>query len=286
MEQGTKKRIINAVSIAGVDPSGGAGLLADVKAMSTCGAYACGVVTALTAQNTQGVSGIMPVPPAFVEQQLETLFADVAIDSVKIGMLDNADLIEVVAQALEKYRPKFVVLDPVMVAKSGDRLLKEEAILALKERLLPLVTMVTPNLPEALAILGQPDRVVSEADFPAMAADLWKLMKRRDGWVYLKGGHLGGPESPDMLFNGYVTVRLEGERIKTSHDHGTGCTLSSALAALLPRHDVIEACRQAKRYLTGALRYADELEVGHGHGPTHHFWQMSHPKDEGNIGNL
>ena len=276
MEQGTKKHIVNALSIAGVDPSGGAGVLADIKAMSACGAYACGVVTALTAQNTVGVKGIFPVPPSFVKEQLDTLFADVDIDSVKIGMLDNAELIEVVAQCIERYRPKVVVLDPVMVAKSGDRLLQEEAVSALRERLLPLVNMITPNLPEALALLGQPDRIVSEVDFPAMAADLWKLLKRRDGWVYLKGGHLGGVESPDMLFNGYVTVRLEGERIKTKNDHGTGCTLSSALAALLPLHDVIDASRLAKNYLAQALRHADELDVGQGHGPPHHFWALHH----------
>ncbi len=275
MEQGTKERIVNVISIAGVDPSGGAGVLADVKAMSACGAYACGVVTALTAQNTTGVKGIFPIPPSFVKEQLEVLFEDVAIDAVKIGMLDNAALIDVVAETLEHYRPKVVVLDPVMVAKSGDRLLAEEAVSALRTRLLPLATMMTPNLPEALALLGESPRSVSEDEFPAMAADLWKLMKKRDAWVYLKGGHLGGSDSPDMLFNGYVTVRLEAERIETKNDHGTGCTLSSALAALLPRYDVIEASRMAKAYLTNALKYSDALEVGHGHGPTHHFWGMT-----------
>lgn len=275
MEQGAKERPLNVVSIAGVDPSGGAGVLADIKAMSACGAYACGVVTALTAQNTTGVKGIFPIPPSFVKEQLDVLFEDVDIQAVKIGMLDNAELIEVVASTLEKYRPKVVVLDPVMVAKSGDRLLAVEAISALRERLLPLATMITPNLPEALALLDQPQRALSEAEFPAMAADLWKLMKKRDAWVYLKGGHLGGTDSPDMLFNGYVSVRLEGDRIQTKNDHGTGCTLSSALAALLPRHDVIDACRLAKSYLTQALRHADELDVGHGHGPTNHFWRLA-----------
>ena len=275
MEQGAKEHKINVVSIAGVDPSGGAGVFADIKAISACGAYACGVVTALTAQNTVGVKGIFPIPPSFVKEQLDALFEDVTIHSVKIGMLDNAELIEVVAATLEKYRPKVVVLDPVMVAKSGDRLLAVEAISALRERLLPLATMITPNLPEALALLDQPQRGLSEDEFPAIAADLWKLMKKRDAWVYLKGGHPGGSQSPDMLFNGYVTVRLEGERLQTKNDHGTGCTLSSALAALLPHHDVIEGCRLAKSYLTEALRHADELGVGEGHGPTNHFWHIA-----------
>lgn len=274
MEQSPKECPVNVLSIAGVDPSGGAGVLADIKAISACGAYACGVVTALTAQNTRGVQGIFPVPPSFVKQQLDVLFDGVSIDAVKIGMLDNAELIEVVAQTLERYRPKVVVLDPVMVAKSGDRLLAQEAVSALRDRLLPLATMITPNLPEALALLGQDQRGVSEEEFPAMAADLWKLMKRREAWVYLKGGHLGGKDSPDMLFNGFVTVRLEGTRIDTDNDHGTGCTLSSALASLLPRHDVIDASRMAKEYLTQALQHAGELSVGHGHGPTNHFWAL------------
>lgn len=282
MEKGAKKAIFNVVSIAGVDPSGGAGVLADVKAISACGAYACGVVTALTAQNTQTVTDVFSVPPDFVRAQLETLFKDVRIDAVKIGMLDNAELIEVVAQTLEKYSPRYVVLDPVMVSKSNCRLLRPEAVKALRERLLPLATVLTPNIPEALDLLGLSQHSLSEADFPAVAADLWKLMKRKDAWVFLKGGHLGGDMSPDLLFNGCVSVQLQGERINTKNTHGTGCTLSAALAALLPQYpDVIEASKKAKAYLTEAIRDSDKLEVGRGHGPTHHFWKQFRDPEEG-----
>ena len=274
MAESTENRIPNVLTVAGVDPSGGAGVLADVKAMSACGAYACGVVTALTAQNTCGVTGVLPIAPDFVREQIDTLFADVRIDAVKIGMLDNAVLIGVVADALEKYRPKYVVVDPVMVAKSGDRLLREEAVAALRDRLLPVATVLTPNIPEALSLLGKDDHVTEE-DLPDLARDLWQLMKRRDAWVYLKGGHLEGEESPDLLFNGVVSIPFTAHRIRTKNTHGTGCTLSSAIAARLPQDpDVPAACRRAKEYLTGAVRHADELSAGTGHGPTHHFWQL------------
>ena len=274
MAESAENRIPNVLSIAGVDPSGGAGVFADIKAMSACGAYACGVVTALTAQNTCAVTGVLPIAPDFVREQLDTLFADVRIDAVKIGMLDNAALIGTVADALLKYRPKFVVLDPVMVAKSGDRLLREEAVSALRERLLPLATVLTPNIPEALALLERDDEV-TEDDMPGLVRSLWMLMKNREAWVYLKGGHLEGEESPDLLFNGVVSILFTAARVQTKNTHGTGCTLSSAIAACLPQEsDVPGACRRAKEYLTGAVRHADELSVGTGHGPTNHFWQL------------
>lgn len=274
MAESAENRIPNVLSIAGVDPSGGAGVFADIKAMSACGAYACGVVTALTAQNTRAVTGVLPIAPDFVREQLDTLFADVRIDAVKIGMLDNAALIGTVADALLKYRPKFVVLDPVMVAKSGDRLLREEAVSALRERLLPLATVLTPNIPEALALLDRDDEV-TEDDMPELVRSLWMLMKNREAWVYLKGGHLEGEESPDLLFNGVVSIPFTAARVQTKNTHGTGCTLSSAIAASLPQEsDVPGACRRAKEYLTGAVRHADELSVGTGHGPTNHFWQL------------
>lgn len=274
MAESAENRIPNVLSIAGVDPSGGAGVFADIKAMSACGAYACGVVTALTAQNTRAVTGVLPIAPDFVREQLDTLFADVRIDAVKIGMLDNAALIGTVADALLKYRPKFVVLDPVMVAKSGDRLLREEAVSALRERLLPLATVLTPNIPEALALLDRDDEV-TEDDMPELVRSLWMLMKNREAWVYLKGGHLEGEASPDLLFNGVVSIPFTAARVQTKNTHGTGCTLSSAIAASLPQEsDVPGACRRAKEYLTGAVRHADELSVGTGHGPTNHFWQL------------
>lgn len=274
MAESTENRIPNVLSIAGVDPSGGAGVFADIKAFSANGAFGTGVVTALTAQSTRGVTGILPIEPAFVRQQLDTLFDDVRIDAVKIGMLDNAKLIKTVAEVLKERKPTFVVLDPVMVAKSGDRLLQEEAVSALIEHLFPLATVLTPNLPEALALLGREDKI-DEEDFPAVAVELWRMMKNRDAWVFLKGGHLESEYAYDLLVNGVLRVPYSAERIQTKNTHGTGCTLSSAIAAQLPQTpDVPEACRRAKEYLTGAIAAADKLNVGSGHGPTHHFWKM------------
>ncbi len=273
MAEGTENSIPNVVSIAGVDPSGGAGVLADVKAMSACGAYACGVIAALTAQNTQTVTGVMPVPATFLKEQIDTLFDDVRIDAVKIGMLGTVEQIETVADALVRRKPRFVVLDPVMVAKGGSRLLAADAVDALKERLLPLATIITPNLPEAMCLLRREEDVTEE--FPEVARELWKLLGRRNAWVYLKGGHLEGESAYDLLFNNVVSVPFTAPRVPTKNTHGTGCTLSSAIAAFLPQSvDVPEACRRAKEYLTGAVRHAGELAVGHGHGPTNHFWRL------------
>ena len=171
MAEGTENSIPNVVSIAGVDPSGGAGVLADVKAMSACGAYACGVIAALTAQNTQTVTGVMPVPATFLKEQIDTLFDDVRIDAVKIGMLGTVEQIETVADALVRRKPRFVVLDPVMVAKGGSRLLAADAVDALKERLLPLATIITPNLPEAMCLLGREEDVTEEARIEEDAAE-------------------------------------------------------------------------------------------------------------------
>lgn len=275
MEERKEARIPNVVSIAGVDPSGGAGIFADIKAMSACGAYACGVVAALTAQSTRGVFGVLPVSAAFVRQQLDVLFEDVAINAVKIGMLNDAEVIETVAQVLEARRPRFVVLDPVMVAKSKDRLLAEDALGALRSRLLPLATVVTPNLPEAAELLG-----VQESDAPEDMAYTAKALLDLVGeksWVLLKGGHLAGDTASDLLLSREETHRFEAKKIATKNTHGTGCTLSSALAALLPQsNSVPEAVERAKAYITGAIRHADDLQVGSGHGPMHHFWQINH----------
>lgn len=274
MAEGTENSIPNVVSIAGVDPSGGAGVLADVKAMSACGAYACGVIAALTAQNTQTVTGVMPVPATFLKEQIDTLFDDVRIDAVKIGMLGTVEQIETVADALVRRKPRFVVLDPVMVAKDGSWLLAADAVDALKERLLPLATIITPNLSEAMCLLGR-EEDATEEEFPEVARELWKLLGRRNAWVYLKGGHLEGESAYDLLFNNVVSVPFTAPRVPTKNTHGTGCTLSSAIAAFLPQSaDVPEACRRAKEYLTGAVRHAGELDVGHGHGPTNHFWRL------------
>jgi hydroxymethylpyrimidine/phosphomethylpyrimidine kinase len=260
--------IPNVVSIAGVDPSGGAGVLADVKTFSALGAYGCGVIAALTAQNTRAVTGIHEVPPEFLRLELDTLFDDVRIDAVKIGMLASSALIRTVADALRRHRPRFVVLDPVMVAKSGDRLLRDDAVEALRAELLPLATVVTPNLPEAGDLLGAPVPDSPEAMRHAARA----LRERGPASVLMKGGHLAGDRLVDILFDGVRFVELPAERVPTKNTHGTGCTLSSAIAALLPQRDSVEAAvRDARAYVLDAIRASDRLQVGGGHGPLHHF---------------
>jgi hydroxymethylpyrimidine/phosphomethylpyrimidine kinase len=261
-------RIPNVLTIAGVDPSGGAGVLADLKAFSALGAYGCGVVAALTAQNTRAVTGIHEVPPGFLDLQLETLFADVRIDAVKIGMLASRALIGVVAARLRRHAPAFVVLDPVMVAKGGDRLLRADAVEALKRELLPLATVLTPNLPEAGDLLGHPVQD-SPAAMRDAAAALHALGPRH---VLVKGGHGSGDTLVDVLYDGTRALELPAQRIRTKNTHGTGCTLSSAIAALAPQRPTVEAAvREARAYVLEAIRRADELQVGGGHGPLHHF---------------
>jgi hydroxymethylpyrimidine/phosphomethylpyrimidine kinase len=270
----------NALSIAGIDPSGGAGILADIKTFSALGAYGCGVVAALTAQNTQAVTGIHGVPPDFVRLQLDTLFADVRIDSAKIGMLGTAPIARAVAEGLARPLagglPKYLVVDPVMVAKSGDALLTKEATAMLVETILPLATLITPNLPEAGVLLREraPDTV---REMQRAAERLRRMLPgSAHRWVLLKGGHLPG-DAVDLLHDGDRMIELVSPRLETRNTHGTGCTLSAAIAALLPqRADVPEAVRDAKRWLTEAIRRSDELSVGQGHGPVHHFHNIWH----------
>ncbi|HSD55068.1 MAG TPA: bifunctional hydroxymethylpyrimidine kinase/phosphomethylpyrimidine kinase [Burkholderiales bacterium] len=260
--------IPNVLTIAGVDPSGGAGVLADVKTFSALGAYSCGVIAALTAQNTRAVTGIHEVPPAFLKLQLDTLFDDVRIDAVKVGMLASATLIRIVAEALGRYQPAFVVLDPVMVAKSGDRLLRAEAVDALRHELVPLASVLTPNLPEAGDLLGR--AVTDSTDAMREAARALYALGARH--VLVKGGHGAGDTLVDVLFDGARFVELPAPRIRTKNTHGTGCTLSSAIAALAPQRPTIEAAvRDARAYVVAAIRRAGELRVGAGHGPLNHF---------------
>ncbi len=270
--------IPNVLTIAGVDPSGGAGIVADIKAISAQRAYACAVVAALTAQNTHAVTGVLAIDPAFVAQQIDTLYADVRIDSLKIGMVGQAAVIETVADRIAAHDTPHRVLDPVMVAKSGDALLEKSAIGALREALMPLATVIMPNLPEAGVLLGaRPVETVKE--MYRVAERLRELMPGSGArWVYLKGGHLPGDEAFDLLTDGDRMIELNVPRIATRNTHGTGCTLSAALAALLPQTgDVPEAARRAKTYLTEALRYADQLSVGSGHGPVHHLHALWKP---------
>jgi hydroxymethylpyrimidine/phosphomethylpyrimidine kinase len=265
------KTIPTALTIAGVDPSGGAGVLADVKAFSALGAYACAVIAALTAQNTRTVAGVLPIAPDFIARQIDTLFADVRIDAIKIGMLGEAPVILAVADRLVAWKAERVVLDPVMVAKSGDALLAGAAVGALREALVPLAQVITPNLPEA-GVLLESRAPESVKEMTRAAERLHRLMGSGERWVWLKGGHLPGGDATDLLFNGDRMIELAGPRVATKNTHGTGCTLSAALAALLPqRPDVPTAAHDAKDYLTEALRQADTLQVGHGHGPVHHF---------------
>ena len=260
--------IPNVLTLAGVDPSGGAGIFADLKTFSALGAYGTGIVVALTAQNTQGVTGIHLVPAAFVAQQIDTLFADVRIDSAKVGMLANAELIATVSAGLRRHGVRRLVVDPVMVSKSGHHLLQPDAVEALRRELLPLAEVVTPNLPEAGVLLGRTEpRTIEEMRIAAR--DLHQFGSR---FVLLKGGHLDGAESIDILDDGTTQIELRSPRIATRNTHGTGCTLSAAIAALLPqRATTADAVRDAKNYLTSAIAAADQLSVGHGHGPVHHF---------------
>jgi hydroxymethylpyrimidine/phosphomethylpyrimidine kinase len=266
----------NVVSIAGVDPSGGAGLLADIKTFSALGAYGCGVVAALTAQNTQAVAGIHAPPTDFLRLQIDTLFADVAIAAVKLGMLGSTEIVATVADRLARYSPPFVVCDPVMVAKSGDHLLSRQAVATVREALLPQTFMLTPNLPEAGVLLEQraPESVKEMYRAAERLRELLPLSSER--WVLLKGGHLPGNELTDLLFDGDRMVEMPAPRIDTKHTHGTGCTLSSAVAALLPQQasafrPVESAVRGARGYLLRAIAASGALEVGQGHGPVHHF---------------
>lgn len=265
----------NALSVAGIDPSGGAGIFADLKAFSALGAYGTGVVAALTAQNTQGVTGVHGVPPPFVRLQLDTLFADVRIDAAKVGMLGTAEIAIAVAEGLtppiSAGRLPHLVVDPVMVAKSGDTLLGCEAIATLIEAVLPLATVLTPNLPEAGVLLDA--RPADNLKEMQRAAERLRRLLRDDGrrFVLLKGGHLAG-DATDLLFDGDRMIELSAPRVATRNTHGTGCTLSAAIAALLAHGiEPVAAVRQAKQYLTDALRQADRLDVGSGHGPVHHF---------------
>src|SRR5690554_1284096 len=270
------KPVPNVVTIAGVDPSGGAGVLADLKAFSALGAYGCGVIAALTAQNTQAVTGVHTPPIDFLKLQIDTLFADVDIHAVKLGMLGTADIVRTVADRLAHFKAPFVVCDPVMVAKSGDHLLAREAVAMLREALLPQSFMITPNLPEAAVLLesGTPDSVKDMYRATERLREMLPTSGQR--WVLLKGGHLPGGELVDLLFDGDRMIEMHARRIETKNTHGTGCTLSSAIAALLPQtagdaNGVEAAVRGARDYLLRAIAASGELDVGHGHGPVHHF---------------
>ena len=257
-----------AVTIAGSDSGGGAGIQADLKTFSALGVYGASVIAALTAQNTKGVTAIHDVPAEFVTAQIDAVFSDLAVDAVKIGMLSNPATIKAVASGLDKFKQRKVVLDPVMVAASGDRLLKAEAIDVLRTVLIPKAMVITPNLPEAAALLDAP-MAQTESEMQAQGEKLLALGARA---VLMKGGHGDGAESVDLLLEPNSVARLAAERIDTRNTHGTGCTLSSAVAAGLAKGmPLAEAVREAKAYITAAILASDTLKIGHGHGPVHHF---------------
>ena len=264
------RRYYRALTIAGSDSGGGAGIQADLKTFAALGCYGMSVITALTAQNTVAVTAIHPVPPAFIAQQIDTIMEDIGVDAVKIGMLHASSVIQTVAERLAHYRMVPIVLDPVMVAKSGDKLLQDEAVEALKATLVPLATVLTPNLPEASVLLGRP--IVDRDQMKEASMALTELGPQA---VLLKGGHLHDALSPDVLYikmDGTLEV-FEGKRIETGNTHGTGCTLSSAIAAYLARGEGIrEAVGKAKAYLTKALQAGAAYRLGQGHGPVHHFY--------------
>jgi len=260
-----------ALTIAGSDSSGGAGIQADLKTFAALGVYGASAITALTAQNTKGVTGIHPVPAEFVTAQIDAVFSDLDVGAVKIGMVAQADSIDAIATSLKRWSPRYVVLDPVMVATSGDRLLAGEAVEALRTKLIPLASVITPNLPEAAALLDEP-MAMSEVEIEGQGRRLLAFGCRA---VLIKGGHGQGSESIDYLVSADGTTALAAPRVATQNTHGTGCSLSSAVAAGLAKgEDLALAVRNAKAWISAAIAAADRFSVGHGHGPIHHFHRI------------
>ena len=256
-----------ALTIAGSDSGGGAGIEADLKTFTVLGCYGMAAITAITSQNTLGVFGIHDIPPAEVARQIHVVLDDIGADAVKTGMLSTSAIIEAVAGELRHFHVSNLVVDPVMVAKSGDHLLQESARHALVALLLPLALLVTPNVPEAEVLSGL--RIRSEADLRPAAERILALGPR---YVLMKGGHLDGPEAADYLFDGERALRFASERFDTPHTHGTGCTYSSAIAAGIARGKTVpDAVSRAKEYLTGAIR--SHRPIGHGRGPVNHLWE-------------
>jgi hydroxymethylpyrimidine/phosphomethylpyrimidine kinase len=270
-KQNSIRQYCKVLTIAGSDSGGGAGIQADLKTFSAIGCYGMSVITALTAQNTQGVKGIHAVPPAFAVEQIEAVLSDIGAEAIKIGMLYSAELIEAVAQALKKHGARKIVLDPVMVAQSGDKLLQDDAVEAIKIYLMPLATVVTPNLPEAVVLTGQ--EIQSDKDVENAARS---LAARGSKSILIKGGHGDDNQSSDLLYLARENrfVRLVAERVQTRNNHGTGCTLSSAIAAYLAQgHNIEPAVQKAKVYMNQAIAAGAAYKIGHGHGPVHHFFK-------------
>ncbi|WP_313614982.1 bifunctional hydroxymethylpyrimidine kinase/phosphomethylpyrimidine kinase [Agrobacterium sp.] len=256
-----------ALTIAGSDSGGGAGIQADIKTFSALGTYAASVLTAITAQNTKGVTAVEDISVPIIVAQMDAVFSDLDVNAVKIGMVSRSQTIQAIAERLQHYQRK-VVLDPVMVATSGDRLLQQDAIETLREVLLPLASIVTPNLPEAALLTGLP----IATDQAGKARQAESILKAGASAVLIKGGHGSGPESTDILFDGNEMHAFTAPRIATTNDHGTGCTLAAAVTAHIAKgHSLTEAVQLSKDYLQKALIASASLSVGHGRGPVHHF---------------
>lgn len=266
---GTAPRRPRALTVAGSDSGGGAGIQADLKTFAAFGVYGASAITAITAQNTIGVRAIHEVPAAVVAAQIDAVLEDIGADAAKTGMLSSVEIIETVADRLRAHAVAALVVDPVMVAKSGDRLLHEDAVQALRELLLPLAAIVTPNAPEATVLSG-----IDVVDAASAREAARRIHDLGPAVVVVKGGHLGGDTSDDLVFDGSSFEVLSGRRVATRHTHGTGCTFSAAIAAGLARGlPPLEAVREARVYLQGAIEHAEPL--GGGHGPVNHLWRLS-----------
>lgn len=270
----SQKRHFRALTIAGSDSGGGAGIQADLKTFSALGCFGMSAITALTAQNTVAVTGIQEIAPDFIAKQIDAVIDDIGVDAVKIGMLSSPDIIAVVADRLKAHNVQRIVLDPVMVAKSGDKLLRDEAIDALKTELFPIATIITPNMPEAEVLSGE--SVQTNDDLERVGKMLIELGPQA---VLVKGGHFTGEDSDDCLLvktvQGIDIQWLPDKRIDSPNTHGTGCTLSSAIAAHLAKgFEIVEAVKAGKKYISEAIAAGADYKIGHGHGPVHHFYNL------------
>ena len=266
------KQYKRALSIAGSDPSGGAGIQADLKAFSACGCFGTTAIVAVVDENTVGVTGVHPIPVDFVTGQIKSVLDDIGADAIKIGMLHSSELIRAVKNTLENYNIPNIVLDPVMVATSGDKLLQDEAIDTLKNELVPFVRVITPNIPEAEILLG--NKIQGQQDLPSVAR---QISCNGNVSVLLKAGHLTDDELIDIFYNAETDeiIELSSKRIQTKNTHGTGCTFSSALTAFLAHGLLLnDAVRKAKEYMNQAIIQGAEYEIGKGHGPVHHFFDF------------
>lgn len=270
-----KKRYNTVLTIAGSDSGGGAGIQADIKAISAMGCYAASAITAITVQNTLGVQAVHPVPLDILRGQIDAVLSDIGADAVKIGMLHSSEVVILVAEMIEKYAIRNVVLDPVMVSTSGHRLIEEDAVEVIKSRLLPLARVITPNIPEAEILAGC--KIAGEDEFEAIAR---RLSDNGNVSVLMKAGHLSGDSLVDYFYNAEddTITRLQSKRVQTKNTHGTGCTLSSAFAAALAKGEGLTmAATSAKSYIEQAIISGAAYEIGRGHGPVNHFWNMQMP---------